>query len=196
MDNSYNAFTIKAIIDNYPIERSWTLIGIFTHPKNSILQIPGVWKKLTFQAINKIVTLDDIEHKILRKDFKEPRIHFAINCASKGCPDIKNESYKADIIDKQLSEATYSFINNKNKGVLLNEDGKKIKISKIFKWFGRDFLSHYKEEEYFSNRSINNKGVLGVILKYIDSDESKNILKSNNFNVSYMKYDWNLNESS
>ncbi|TFG74578.1 MAG: DUF547 domain-containing protein, partial [Thermodesulfobacteriales bacterium] len=73
--NAYNAFTIKAIIDHYPIKRSFSLIGIFYAPSNSILQIKGVWTKLQFRAVGKMVTLDEIEHQILRKEFNEPRIH-------------------------------------------------------------------------------------------------------------------------
>ncbi len=95
--NAYNAFTIKAIIVHYPI-KTRTFIGLFS-PQNSILQIPGVWNRLRFQAVGKMVTLDEIEHEILRKKFKEPRIHFAIVCASMSCPDLASEAYRVDIID-------------------------------------------------------------------------------------------------
>ena len=104
--NAYNAFTLKAIIDNYPIKRSFTLVGIFYAPENSILQIPGVWKKLKFNAVGEEVTLDHIEHGILRKQFNEPRIHAAINCASISCPDLRDEAYIGERIEIQLDDAS------------------------------------------------------------------------------------------
>ncbi len=139
--NAYNAFTIKAIIDHYPIQRSFTLVGIFYAPKNSILQIPGVWKKLQFQAVGQNVTLDHIEHGILRKEFNEPRIHAAINCASISCPDLRNEAYIADKIDKQLDDSSKNFVNSNTKGVLVDKNKNKVKVSKFLSGSGRIFLS-------------------------------------------------------
>jgi len=191
--NSYNAFTIKAIIDHYPIQRSFTLVGIFYAPKNSILQIPGVWKKLQFQAVGQNVTLDHIEHGILRKEFNEPRIHAAINCASISCPDLRNEAYIADKIDKQLDDSSKNFVNSKTKGVLIDKNESKIKVSKIFKWFGDDFFSNYHKQE-FNDKSDKQNGTLGFIYKYINDDE-KFFLLNSNYKLKYMSYDWSLNET-
>jgi len=191
--NSYNAFTIKAIIDHYPIQRSFTLVGIFYAPKNSILQIPGVWKKLQFQAVGQNVTLDHIEHGILRKEFNEPRIHAAINCASISCPDLRNEAYIADKIDKQLDDSSKNFVNSKTKGVLIDKNESKIKVSKIFKWFGDDFFSNYHKQE-FNDKSDKQNGTLGFIYKYINDDE-KIFLLNSNYKLKYMSYDWSLNEA-
>ncbi len=191
--NAYNAFTIKAIIDNYPIKRSWTLIGLLYAPKNSILQIPGVWKKLEFKAMGKLVTLDTIEHQILRKDFYEPRIHMAINCASKSCPDLKSEAYTFVNLESQLEDASLKFINNYEKGLKLESNGKIIKISKILKWFGNDFDS-YSKTVNISDNFKDKKGVLGFIYNYTNSEEIKNIIRSSNFELMYLEYDWTLND--
>lgn len=191
--NAYNAFTIKAIIDHYPIQRSFTLVGIFYAPKNSILQIPGVWKKLQFQAVGQNVTLDHIEHGILRKEFNEPRIHSAINCASISCPDLRNEAYISDKIDKQLDDSSKNFVNSKTKGVLIDKNKNKIKVSKIFKWFGDDFFSNYHKQE-FNDKSDKQNGTLGFIYKYINDDE-KIFLLNSNYKLKYMSYDWSLNEA-
>ena len=137
--NAYNAFTIKAIIDHYPIKRSFTLIGIFYAPKNSILQIPGVWKKLKFNVLGKEVTLDQIEHGILRKEFNEPRIHAAINCASISCPDLRDEAYAADRLDSQLSDASSVFVNTLR--LLDTSTLRLFKYSTIpFRWMVKDKL--------------------------------------------------------
>ena len=191
--NSYNAFTIKAIIDHYPIQRSFTLVGIFYAPKNSILQIPGVWKKLQFQAVGQNVTLDHIEHGILRKEFNEPRIHAAINCASISCPDMRNEAYIADKIDKQLDDSSKNFVNSNTKGVLVDKNKNKVKVSKIFKWFGQDFFKNYNMNE-FNERSDKENGTFGYIYKYINDDEKEYIL-SDDYKLKYLSYDWSLNET-
>ena len=115
--NAYNAFTIKAIIDHYPIKRSFTLVGIFYAPSDSILQIKGVWTKLQFRALGNMVTLEEIEHETLRKKFNEPRIHMAINCASISCPDLRNEAYTPEKLEEQLADASTNFVNNPDKGV-------------------------------------------------------------------------------
>jgi len=190
--NAYNAFTIKAIIDHYPIQRSFTLIGIFYAPKNSILQIPGVWKKLKFKAVGEEVTLDHLEHGILRKEFNEPRIHVAINCASISCPDLRNEAYVADMIDIQLDDSSKNFVNSRTKGGLVDKDRNTIKVSKIFKWFGEDFFSNYNKQE-FNNKSDKQNGSLGFIYKYINNKEKEYVLNGD-YKLKYLPYDWGLNE--
>jgi len=89
--NVYNALTLKVIIDKYPIKSSFFRSRIY--PKNSIRQIPGVWKKIKFNVMGQDLTLGHIEHKILRKKFDEPRIHMAMVCAAMGCPPLLNQSY-------------------------------------------------------------------------------------------------------
>ncbi len=150
--NAYNAFTIAAILDNYPITRRLSLIGPFV-PSNSILQIKGVWDGLKWQAAGKTVTLEEIEHEILRKEFGEPRIHAAINCASIGCPDLSREAYIPQSLEEQLSQASAAFINNSAKGLKVDEGRRKVRFSKIFKWFGDDFIEKYGRGYKFEGRS-------------------------------------------
>ncbi len=188
--NAYNAFTIKAIIDNYPIKGSVFSI----YPRTSILQINGVWDKLQFQAVGKTVTLEEIEHEILRKQFKEPRIHFAIVCASLGCPDLRSEAYSADIINEQLESAAIEFVNNPEKGVKINSADKVVKISKIFKWFGEDFIAGYGNTELFKDRDTKDRAVLNFVRKNLTYDEKKAFLENDQFKISYLNYDWSLNE--
>jgi hypothetical protein len=191
--NAYNAFTIKAIIDNYPIKRSFSLVGLFV-PSNSILQIGGVWSEVQFRTVGKMVTLEEIEHEILRKEFNEPRIHFAINCASKGCPNLRNEAYRPDIIYQQLESQAIDFINDPMKGVKIDHGNNKVKLSKIFKWFGKDFITRYGNTDLFNGRNATEKAVLSVVVNYLQDQDKKEFLKGNNFKISYLSYDWSLNE--
>lgn len=192
--NAYNAFTIKAIIDHYPIKRSFSLIGIFYAPSNSILQIKGVWKKLKFRAVGRMVTLDEIEHEILRKEYNEPRIHMAINCASVSCPDLSSEAYTPDKLEEQLTHASVSFVNNTEKGVFVNQENGKVKLSKIFKWFGEDFIKNYGKNNLHNDYSLKENAVINFSIDYLESDEAKKFLMNNKLKIAYLGYDWNLNE--
>ncbi len=193
--NAYNAFTIKAIIDHYPIKRSFSLIGIFYAPSNSILQIKGVWTKLQFRAVGRMVTLDEIEHKILRKKFNEPRIHMAIVCASISCPDLRDEAYVASNLEDQLAEASSIFVNNPEKGVYVDGSRGLVKFSKIFKWFGDDFIPSYSNKKLFNNYSLKENAALNFTSDYLESEQAKEYLMSNKLKIGYLKYDWHLNET-
>jgi hypothetical protein len=129
--NTYNLFAIKLIADHKP-KHSIRDIGTWFSP---------VWQKPAAMLTAKTISLDTIEHKILRK-MGEPRIHFAIVCASLSCPDLRTEAYSAESLDKQLDEQTRSFLGNVGKGI--NIEGETIYISKIFDWFAKDFASDKK----------------------------------------------------
>jgi len=192
--NAYNAFTIKAIIDHYPIKRSLSLIGIFYAPSNSILQIKGVWTKLQFRAVGRMVTLDEIEHQILRRKFSEPRIHMAINCASISCPDLSSEAYTADKLEAQLSAASSNFVNNPDKGINIKQGSERVKLSKIFKWFGDDFIPEYGGQKLFANYSLKENAVIDFITDYMKSENTKEYLMNHKLKIGYLGYDWHLNE--
>jgi len=194
--NAYNAFTIKAIIDHYPIKRSFTLVGIFYAPSDSILQIKGVWTKLQFRALGNMVTLGEIEHETLRKKFNEPRIHMAINCASISCPDLRNEAYTPEKLEEQLADASRNFVNNPDKGVYVNEQSGKVKLSKIFKWFGDDFINNYGSKKLFNSYSLKENAVLNFTSDYTESEEVKEYLMNNKLKIGYLGYDWHLNEQT
>lgn len=191
--NAYNAFTIKAVIDHYPIKRRFSLIGLFV-PSNSILQIKGVWDKLRFRAVGKMVTLDEIEHEILRREFNEPRIHAAINCASIGCPDLSSEAYSPLRLEEQLNQASINFVNNPEKGLYIDKIKRNVKFSKIFEWFGGDFIQSYGGNYRFEGRNDKENAVLNFALAYVDREENKKFLKKNEFKIGYLGYDWSLNE--
>ncbi|UZO81244.1 DUF547 domain-containing protein [Aquimarina sp. ERC-38] len=119
--NAYNAFTIKLILDNYPI--------------TSIKDIKDPWGQRFFQLGEERYNLNDVEHKVLRK-LGDPRIHFGINCASVSCPALSNKAFTTDNVQKQLDVLTKQFINNTTYNSI-NED--RVEISKIFNWFSKDF---------------------------------------------------------
>ncbi|MCP4040708.1 MAG: DUF547 domain-containing protein, partial [Gammaproteobacteria bacterium] len=94
--NAYNAFTIKVILEHYPIARSILADPLQRYPANGIRQIPGVWKGLKWQAAGRAYSLDHMEHVIMRQEIVEPRIHFVLVCASLGCPLLESRAFDAE----------------------------------------------------------------------------------------------------
>ncbi len=123
-------------MDHYPIRAPWLTL----QPRNSIRQIDGVWTKLTWRAAGRTLTLDDIEHRILRPEFKEPRVHFAINCASVGCPPLAAEPYRAATLDAQLDAAARRYLASAQG---LRIQGDTVLVSKILEWYGEDFVARF-----------------------------------------------------
>ncbi len=164
--NAYNAWTIKLVLSGYPNIKS--IKDLATWPGSP-------WKKKICRINGKVITLDHIEHNILRPRFKDPRIHFAVNCASKGCPPLRTEAYQGSIIDKQLDDAVKNFINDPKQNYLR---GNKLYVSKIFKWFSGDF----------------NNDIARFVLQYANNDLKKRLMpKQKMVKVSFLDYDWTLN---
>ncbi len=164
--NAYNAWTIKLILTGYPGIKSIKDLGSF---------FKSPWKKEIARIDGGIVTLDHIEHEVLRPGFKDPRVHFAVNCASKGCPPLRGEAYRGDILDRQLDEMTRAFINDPRRNRL---EGRTLYVSSIFKWFSEDF----------------NDDVAGFFLKYARGDLKEGLEANGNaVTIKYLDYDWSLN---
>ena len=132
------------------------------------MDIDKAWDRKDIKLETKTYSLSQIENDILRK-MNEPRIHFAINCASESCPKLLNKAFNDDNLKRYLKQTTSDFLNDKSKNDL---SGNPIKISKIFDW--------YKED--FSN---------GNIIAYINANSALNLDK--NTNIEFMDYDWSLN---
>lgn len=157
--NTYNAYTVDLILKNYPVK--------------SIKDISGAWTKAIVPIGDKNLSLGGIEHSILRK-MNEPRIHFAINCASYSCPNLLNEAYTATKIEDQLERVTKAFIQSDKNQISTN----KLALSYIFKWYKSDFKVNGK------------KDLIGFINLYTAENLNKNT------SISYLEYNWNLNESN
>jgi hypothetical protein len=188
--NAYNGLTLKAIIDNYPIKSSFFKSVIY--PKNSIRQINGVWDKLTFPVMGQQMTLDHIEHKVLRVRFNEPRIHMALVCAAMGCPPLRNEPYVGDRLDEQLDDQTRDFLGNPGK-FRISRRRNRVYLSAIFKWFGEDFVKTYAPPADLGRHDKTESAVLNYVAGYLDEAEKRYIL-AGEYRIDYLDYDWSLNE--
>lgn len=188
--NAYNGLTMKSIIDNYPIKSSWLKSRIW--PRNSIRQISGVWDKITYNVMGKKLTLEHIEHEILRKRFNEPRIHMAMVCAAMGCPPLRGAPYQGVKLDEQLDDQTRKFLNNPDK-FKINSSKDTLYLSEIFKWFAEDFISKYSPKNNIGNLDKKKSAMLNFIASYLTEAQKRYVL-SGKFKVKYINYDWSLNE--
>jgi hypothetical protein len=188
--NAYNALTLKAIIDHYPIRAA--LFKSLVYPRNSIRQIPGVWDSLGFPVMGKQMTLDDIEHGVLRQEFNEPRIHLALVCAALGCPPLRVEPYAGDRLERQLDDQARAFLANPKKFRIDRGQGT-VYLSPIFKWFGGDFLKTFGTDQAFKAFSPEERAVLNFITPHLVAADRDYLLQGK-YRLSYLDYDWSLNE--
>jgi hypothetical protein len=188
--NAYNALTLKTIVDHYPIKKGGLLSGL-RFPESSIRQIPGVWDKTRHPVMGKPVTLDQIEHEVLRKQFDEPRIHMALVCAAMGCPPLRNEPYTGDRLDAQLTDQARRVFSDPRK-FRIDRESETAYLSSIFKWFGPDFERKYATNE-FQQVSADLRPVVNFAARHLDPAAAK-YLKNERYTVAYLDYDWSLNE--
>lgn len=175
--NAYNAFTLQIVMVNYPI-KSITDLNEGGKLLNN-LEGKTVWDKKFISINKKKYSLNEIEHNILRK-MDEPRIHFALVCASISCPELRNEAYGAGEIDEQLLDDTKKFLNDKEKNHY-DLKNRKAYISKLFDWFRVDF-------------GDTDENILMFISDYLPKDISTDIsLNISDWKIKYNNYNWNLN---
>jgi hypothetical protein len=188
--NAYNGLTLIAILDNYPIQSSF--LASLRFPKNSIRQISGVWDRLEFEIMGRPATLDQIEHEILRREFDDPRIHFALVCAAMGCPPLRNEPYLGDRLGDQLDDQVRQFLENSEK-FRIDRSTNTVYLSKILDWYGEDFSTQSEDSTYFRDHGSEERAVLRFISEYL-SPEDRTYLRKGTYRLRYLEYDWSLNE--
>jgi hypothetical protein len=188
--NAYNACTLKAIVDHFPIKPS--IVRSFRYPQNSIRQIAGVWDRLTFTVMGRQVTLDEIEHDTLRKRFNEPRIHMALVCAAMGCPPLRNQPFQGSQLAAQLDDQTRRFLGDPGK-FRIDRTESAVYLSPIFKWFGADFVKTYGPPAPFPHLGEVDSAVLAFIGRYVSLPE-REFLERSEYAIQYLDYDWSLNE--
>ena len=179
--NAYNAFTVELILTKYPNLKSIKDLGNM---------ISSPWSKSFFSILGQKRSLDDVEHKLLRgaSNFNEPRVHFAANCASIGCPALRPEAYEAIKFDAQLEDQTKRFMSDPSRNRFDRAEGALL-LSSIFDWYGDDFSkgSHAKNLSQFLARYA---GSLGL------SNAEKYRLQSDEIDIEFLDYDWSLNKKA
>ena len=174
--NAYNGYTIELILTKYPkIESIKEIGGVFSSP----------WKQEFFTLLGEKRHLDWIEHEQLRPKYKEPRIHAAVNCASIGCPALRNEAFTASKLNTQLDDGMRRFLSDPSRNRVKNGQ---LQVSPIFKWFAEDF-----EKGHQGFTSL--KDVFAKWAKHMDpAPEIADKIASRSLPVTYTEYDWSLND--
>lgn len=176
--NAYNIITLDSIINQDPL-------------KDSIKDIPGVWKFQTHTVMGKSLTLDNLEHDILRKDFVEPRIHAALVCAAISCPPLRREPYNGEALDVQLEDQVQIWMDSPI-GLKIDRAQNQVSISAIFDWFGQDWQPQYGVESGFTGNE-KQRATLNFISNYV-SPEDRTFLMEGDYSLNYLHYDWSLNQ--
>ena len=173
--NLYNAATLNVVIDNYPVRSIRDIKSV-----TSLFDIKGLigpWRTKIATVENRPVSLDDIEHEIMRPTFKDPRVHYAVNCASIGCPNLVPQAWRPETLEKDLDAAARTFINHP-RGAWVGPDGS-LRVSSIYKWFKEDFGG-------------TDAGVIAHLRKYAGPELlAKLPAHARSFSDDY---DWSLNE--
>ncbi len=181
--NAYNGFTLDLILQHYPVKSIKDIGGVFDNR----------WKRKFFKLFGEEYFLDRIEHDTLRKPgvYNEPRVHYAVNCASIGCPVLREEAFIADRLDKQLEEQAVRFISDRSRNRYANG---KLEVSMIYKWFADDWEKGYtgfdgktapvnSREEYFARYAA----------LLADSPEDRQKIIAQKTPITYLDYDWSIN---
>jgi hypothetical protein len=177
--NAYNAFTVELILANYPV-KSIKDIGsdLFSNR----------WKKKFFKLLGRDSYLDQVEHEMLRKpgNYDEPRVHFAVNCASIGCPMLREEAFTAVALEAQLEEQAVRFLSDRSRNRISAQG--RLEVSKIFDWFKEDWSSGYQgiksREQFFARYA--------TLLS--DKPEQQKLVAEGKAPISHLEYDWTLND--
>ena len=179
--NAYNAYTVDLVLTRYPKLNSIKDLG-------SLLQSP--WKQKFVPLLGATTSLDGIEHDMLRVRgrYDDPRVHFAVNCASVGCPMLREEAYVAERLDAQLEEQAQRFVSDRSRN-RWNPASGRLEVSKIFDWYGEDF-------------NLGHRGIAslpGFLARYADrladAPLDRERIAALKVPVSFLDYDWRLNDA-
>jgi len=179
--NAYNAFTVELILTRYPKLASIKDLG-------SLFQSP--WKPKWIPLLGAKVSLDDIEHEMLRARgrYDDPRVHFAVNCASIGCPALREEAFVPERLDAQLEEQTLRFMSDRTRNRYEPARGR-LQVSKIFDWFGEDFRLGHRGITSLPAFLARHADVLA------DAPADRERVRAQQLEVDFLDYDWKLNDA-
>ena len=173
--NAYNALCLKGVVDAYPVKSV-----------KDIKLLSGFFNRTWFKVGGDSYTLDNIEHDVIRKEFDEPRIHAAINCASMGCPPISSSAYTGEELEAQLDRAIRGFLTNPVH-VRIDPEKREVELSKILDWFESDFTGWYER-----NYNVDDASILDYVALYVSDAGIPESFSQ--WKVRHIDYDWTLND--
>jgi hypothetical protein len=181
--NAYNGFTLELIVQNYPVKSIKDIGGVFDNR----------WKRKFFKLLGKESYLDQIEHEILRKpgNYNEVRVHYAVNCASIGCPMLREEAFTADKLDKQLEEQAVRFLSDRSRNRYANG---KLEVSNIFNWFKDDWTGNFTGFDGKTPAIASREDYFARYAKLLaDKPEDQKKIADKAAPITHLDYNWSLN---
>jgi len=176
--NVYNAYTIKLVCDHYPIE---SIKDLNTGSFLAYLFSSTAWDKEIVTLLGHTTTLNRIEHEIIRPQFDDPRIHYALVCAARSCPPLRSEAYTADRLYDQLNEQAAVFIQDRTRN-WFDADKRTLALSSIYKWYAADF-------------GQGDTALIDHVASYLPDDQARQVKSiRSTIKIIYLDYDWRLNE--
>ena len=166
--NAYNALMMRAVLDHYPVD--------------SVADIKvahGVFSRINFPVGGKRMSLDDIEKGVLLKEYDDPRVHWALTCASMSCPRIDQRAFRAENLNERLDREARNFLGS-TRAVVVDVKEQRVRVSKYFDWYGKDFGGD----------------AIAYIKPFLSEAQRSKLVKIANPKVSYMDYDWRLNDQN
>jgi len=188
--NTFNLCVIRGIVDNYPIVPS--RFKVIFYPANSIMQIDGIWDKMPFNIMGENYTLTEIEQKILRTQFDEPRICLAISYASEGSAPLRREPYTGAKLDQQLNDQANRFLATEI-GFKIDRNEPALYLSPVFDWYSEKFVAKYPADKQFLDKPAGQASILTYVSKHI-SRKDADWLGRKIFSVKWIRFNWMLNE--
>jgi len=179
--NAYNAFTVELILTEYPNLDSIKDLG-------SLFRSP--WKKKFFTLLGAERSLDNVEHDLIRADgaYEDPRIHFAIVCASIGCPALRNEAYTSNRLEAQLQDNVRKFLSDRSRN-RFDPKSQTLEVSKIFDWFAQDFSRGWKGYQSVA------QFLAGYAEQLADDPADRRLIAEQKASIRFLDYDWRLNDA-
>lgn len=190
--NAYNAYTLRVILDHYPVTRSIFADPLRRYPADSIRQIPGVWGWRKWPVMGGKFTLDQMEHTILRQQLVEPRVHFVLVCASRGCPLLENRAFDAQRLEDRLDRAAMNYLYRDRK-IQIDRERNAVRLPQIMNWFAEDFAPDPQAAGFFERYPREAIGPLTWIYRYANAAD-REFMRQGRFELSYLEYDWALND--
>jgi len=192
--NAYNLKMLDIIARNYPIQSSWWLR--LTWPPSDIRHIDGIWSNYRFIVMDEEFTLGEVEQRFFRKTFGDPRASLAITYAARSGPSLRRTPYRGSELDRQLDGQVKAFL-SADRTFRIDRDKGIVYLSALFKpsWKGKDFVAQYATQKKFKSRPAEMRAVLNFLTRYV-SREDVYFLEVENYEITYVNFDWRLNDSS
>jgi Protein of unknown function, DUF547 len=180
--NAYNAATVELILTKYPkLSSIKEVAGFLTNP----------WKQKIVPLLGTTMSLDQIEHDTLRARgrYDDPRIHFAVNCASVGCPMLREEAFVSERLDAQLAEQARRFMSDRSRN-RWSVERQRLEVSRIFDWYGEDFALGHQGIASLGAFMARHADVLA------DAPADRERIRSQKVDIGFLEYDWKLNDAA